>query len=215
MTAHTASPVDWYACPPDSGYSVDNLAPGVPGGFRVEHGGDGASLAWDESPEEDFQFFRVYRGDNENFPIGPETLVHETVETGWVDAEGEAAHFYLLTALDHAGNESAAAAPDQVIGIDDPDTPRTFALHQNSPNPFNPSTTIHFEVARQGDVRLTIFDVAGRRVATLLDGPFAAGRHEAVWRGESDTGRPVGSGQYFYRLEAAGFVQTRKMLLLQ
>ena len=214
-TTHTTTPSVWFASQPDSGYSVDNIAPGVPGEFRVNHDYyDGTSLAWAESPAEDFEYFRVYRGESEDFAVGPETLVHETAATGWMDAEGEVGHFYKLTALDHAGNESDPASPEQITGSDEA-APRVFALHQNSPNPFNPTTTIRFDLPSAGKVHLEIFDVMGRRVATLLDKRLEAGQHGATWQGKSDTGIPVSSGMYFYRLSAPGFSEARKMLLMQ
>jgi hypothetical protein len=100
---------------------------------------------------------------------------------------------------------AAAAAPD----------PAPFHLSQNAPNPFNPATTIPFELTRADRVQLDVFDVAGRRVRALLDGQRAAGLHQAAWDGRDDAGRAVASGVYFYRLQAAGRVETRRMLLLK
>ncbi|MCP5066497.1 MAG: T9SS type A sorting domain-containing protein, partial [bacterium] len=118
------------------------------------------------------------------------------------------------TALDHAGNESDPASPDAVTD-GEAAAPRAFALHQNNPNPFNPVTRISFDLPRAGEVSLEIFDVAGRRIATLIDGSMEAGQHAQTWRGQNDAGRSVSSGLYFYRLSAPGFIDTRKMLLLQ
>ncbi|MCP4545287.1 MAG: T9SS type A sorting domain-containing protein [bacterium] len=115
ITAHTADPVVWFASQPDSGWSVDNIAPGVPGNFRVDHTAEeGASLTWDPCAEEDFQYFRIYRGLTGDFEIGPESLIHETVGTGWLDAAGAANHVYKLTALDHTGNESEPVSSEEV-----------------------------------------------------------------------------------------------------
>ncbi len=215
VTTHTTTPSIWFASEPDSGYSVDNIAPGVPSGFMVDHDYvNGPSLAWEESPEDDFQYFKVYRGLSDDFEIGPEALIHETAETSWLDTEGGTEHFYKVTALDHAGNESDPASPDEVTGVEET-APRVFALHQNSPNPFNPVTTINFDLPRAGHVRLEIFEVSGRRVATLLDESREAGRYSTTWRGQDDAGNAVSSGMYFYRLSTDGFNETRKMLLLQ
>ncbi|MCP3999226.1 MAG: T9SS type A sorting domain-containing protein, partial [bacterium] len=135
-------------------------------------------------------------------------------ETSWLDSAGGVEHDYKVTALDHAGNESDPASPDAVTGSE-AGAPRIFALHQNSPNPFNPVTMIRFDLPRAGQVRLDIIDVSGRHVATLIDGSLEAGRHEQTWRGVDDRGRSLSSGLYFYRLSAEGFSETRKMLLLQ
>ena len=89
------------------------------------------------------------------------------------------------------------------------------ALHPNHPNPFNPSTTIRYELAAAGDVRLRVFDAAGRLVRTLVDAREGAGAHDVVFDGRDDAGRPMASGVYFYRLDAGSATQTRKMVLLK
>jgi len=89
-------------------------------------------------------------------------------------------------------------------------------LAQNQPNPFNPSTTIVYELAAPAAVRLEIFDVSGRRIATLRDGEVETrGRHAAQWSGRDDRGLAMPSGTYFYRLRAGDHHQTRKMALLR
>lgn len=88
-------------------------------------------------------------------------------------------------------------------------------LAQNVPNPFNPVTTVAFRLPAPVEVRLRVYDVRGREVATLLDGPMDGGKHAVVWNGTDDGGREVASGVYWYRLEAAGRVLSRKMVLLR
>ena len=86
-------------------------------------------------------------------------------------------------------------------------------LHQNYPNPFNPSTVVGFDLAERGKVRIEVFDVLGRRVATIADRVFSAGRHRLAWDGRDDGGRPVASGVYLCRLDAGERRETRKMVL--
>jgi beta-glucanase (GH16 family) len=94
--------------------------------------------------------------------------------------------------------------------------PENFALHPCYPNPFNPSTTITFDLPREEPARLRIFDVSGRLVDVLLDDQAAApGRHEVVWRGRDLSGRAVPAGIYLYRLEAGSQVVTKRMTLLK
>ena len=90
------------------------------------------------------------------------------------------------------------------------DVPSEFALHQNYPNPFNPKTTIAFDVPRASRVRLTVFDLEGRELCTVLDEKLPAGRHKVSF----DAGN-LASGLYLYRLQADEFEQTRKMTLLR
>ena len=84
-----------------------------------------------------------------------------------------------------------------------------------TPNPFNPETTVHFSLASKGQVNLSIFDVQGRRVRTLVNEVQEAGPHAVRWNGKNDTGQSVASGMYFTRMEAEGFSATQKMTLLK
>ncbi len=88
-------------------------------------------------------------------------------------------------------------------------------LHQNHPNPFNPSTLISFELARRDDVTLSVFDVRGAHVRSLVRETRAAGIHNIAWDGRDDAGRRVASGVYLYRLSSPGFNQTRKLVVIK
>ncbi|MCD4829375.1 MAG: T9SS type A sorting domain-containing protein [Candidatus Cloacimonetes bacterium] len=83
------------------------------------------------------------------------------------------------------------------------------------PNPFNPETTIGFSLPVSGQVELTVYNVRGERVKTLVNGDMKPGDHTVTWQGSDDNGSPVASGVYFYRLQAGGNTETRKMLLLK
>jgi hypothetical protein len=216
VTAHTTTPSIWYASPPDSGYSVDNLAPGVPAGIVAAYAPDAVTLDWEDAWEEDFQYYRVYRGEDPGFTPSPETLVHETAASAWVDEGADPwGHCYKITALDHAGNESGAGAPESVTGVRENDVPARTALLGAVPNPFNPSTEVHFTLAAAGRVRLTVHDLAGRLVRTLMDGQLAAGRRQVGWNGCDDAGRQVSSGVYICLLEAADHRETMRMVLVK
>jgi plastocyanin len=89
-------------------------------------------------------------------------------------------------------------------------TPDRFALNQNYPNPFNPSTKIKFDIAKDGFAKLSIYNMIGQEVATLVNGNLAAGRYEVDWNALQ-----VNSGVYFYKLETDGFIDTKKMLLVK
>ncbi len=93
--------------------------------------------------------------------------------------------------------------------------PRTFALHPNFPNPFNPSTTIGFDLPETEEVSLAIYDFHGRLVRNLISDRMRSGHHELVWDGRDDAGRPVSSGAYLYRLRAGDQRITRKMILVK
>lgn len=93
--------------------------------------------------------------------------------------------------------------------------PGRFELAQNYPNPFNAETIISFAVPRAARVTLEVFDILGRRIATLTDGQFSAGWHHVTWNGVGDGALSAGSGIYFYRLTTPDGVQARKMILLR
>ncbi len=88
--------------------------------------------------------------------------------------------------------------------------PPSFSLSQNYPNPFNPTTTIAFTLPRQSSVRMTLYNILGQKVATLVDGELSAGKHEVTLNGDG-----LSSGVYYYRIEAEDFVKTKKLVLLK
>jgi hypothetical protein len=88
-------------------------------------------------------------------------------------------------------------------------------LLQNYPNPFNPVTTIEYSVSHGGYAELTIFNVLGQRVRTLVNEHKVPGRHRAIWDGRNDGGRMVATGMYFYRLRIDSFVSVKKMVLIR
>jgi hypothetical protein len=98
--------------------------------------------------------------------------------------------------------------------------PEDFVLGQNFPNPLrasaiNPATVISYGLPRQSEVALTVFNLVGQKVRTLVNGKITAGRHTVSWDGTDEAGRSLASGVYIYRLEAAGSVHHRRMILLQ
>jgi hypothetical protein len=107
--------------------------------------------------------------------------------------------------------------PSYVLGVDDDPgpLPRTFSLGQNHPNPFNPTTTIGYSLPQRSDVELAVFNILGQLAAEFSFTNQPAGRHSMVFDGKDMYGRELPSGIYFYRLKAADFVTTRKMVLVR
>jgi hypothetical protein len=93
---------------------------------------------------------------------------------------------------------------------DTPAIPKVFALSQNFPNPFNPSTTVEFALPHAAAVTVDVFNLLGEKVATLVSGVLPAGRHRTTWDASV-----AGSGVYFTRLLAGDYSETRRMLLLK
>jgi hypothetical protein len=152
-------------------------------------------------------FVQIY-GDEE--PLD-DLRVH--VYDGGTDALYEdvgSVHYAPLTMLGTAASPvaldlaNAGGAPELL------DVPMEFALYPNYPNPFNPVTVIGYDLPQQGKVSLTVYDVIGRRVATLVGGEQAAGRHKVLF-----DGRQLASGLYLYRMEVGDFVKVGKMMLVK
>jgi hypothetical protein len=95
------------------------------------------------------------------------------------------------------------------------DIPTAFRLVGNSPNPFNPVTSVVYDVPRESEVSIRVYDVSGREVCTLVHGVVEPGVHEVVWDGRNDRGEYVGSGVYFCTMEAGSFHESSKMTLLK
>ncbi len=137
----------------------------------------------------------------------------------------------LCTATDASGNVGTATAslPLVVAEGDDGDDddipgkgkgkpsllPEGYALQQNHPNPFNPETMITYSLPEETHIRLVVYNQMGQIVRTLVDGHRSAGSYSIVWDGRDSNGESLASGIYLYRIEADGFVQTRKMSLMR
>jgi len=93
--------------------------------------------------------------------------------------------------------------------------PNYFYLHQNHPNPFNPTTRIRYDLAENGLVNITIYDMMGRIVKTLVNGSQTAGYKSVQWNATNDRNEPVSAGLYLYTIQAGKFRQTKKMVLLK
>ena len=91
-----------------------------------------------------------------------------------------------------------------------PTAPKTFLLEQNYPNPFNPSTTIRYQLPVASEVKLEVYDVLGKKIATLVNERQSAGSYQVVWNASG-----LSSGTYFYRLQAGTFVETKKMIMVK
>jgi photosystem II stability/assembly factor-like uncharacterized protein len=140
--------------------------------------------------------------------------------TQWLLNELPNGHYeWALQAVDAAYNGSPVAMGSfsvGVTGIGNPDNlPLIYRIEQNYPNPFNPSTQIRYELPKASDVELTIFNVLGQSVRTLVSKNMPAGIHTVLWDGRNDSGRALPSGTYFYRIKAAEFTGVKKMLFLK
>ena len=121
------------------------------------------------------------------------------------------------TATDAEGNTSelSIGIVTTVETTEDDILPTSFNLAQNFPNPFNPSTTIKFDLVKKVHVTIRIFNVRGEQVGVLVDRSLLVGRHQVEWRGTENNGRPLPSGTYFYSISAGDFRDVKKMVYLR
>jgi hypothetical protein len=212
MVRARASPGVFFDSPPDSGYSIDNLAPGAP--LNLVFNGPEV-LAWEEAPEPDFRHHTVYGSESAVFD-STATLIAHTVEPT-LDVSGAPFPHYHVTTTDFSGNEGEAASiQGQTVSVAESGAaPRAFALGSARPNPFRAATSIAFDLPRAELVRLTIYDAAGRLVRVAADGLHAAGEHQVSWDGRDRAGRRVAQGIYFARMEAGEFLATQRLLVIR
>jgi len=94
-------------------------------------------------------------------------------------------------------------------------TPRQFQLYNNYPNPFNPATTISYDLPISAPVKVDVLNILGQHVRTLVDETQSAGHYEVVWDSKDNQGRTVTSGVYIYRITTGDFTNSKKMVLLK
>ena len=217
VSAVTEDPLVYFDSEPESGYSVDNLAPLPPAGVTASYQAAGVALDWDDAPDADFHIYRIYRDTDPEFTPAEANLVDSTGVSGYDDPFANPwGQYYKITAVDFAGNEGQPGSPQApVSGVGETSLPVRTALLGATPNPFNPMTRLSFELATPGAVRLRVYDLAGRVVATLVDGRRDAGRYEVVWDGRDDGGRAVSSGVYLYLLDAGAHRESKRMVLVR
>lgn len=144
----------------------------------------------------------VYSMDNQSMPAG-----HHDILRISGDIQFEIKEIDLST----DGGQVVTVSLGNPVNL----VPENFVLHQNYPNPFNPETNISFELPSASRVELDIFNILGRRIATLVNGNLPAGRHTVIWDGRNAENSSVASGVYFYRLSTSAKVETKKMILMK
>ena len=169
-------------------------------------------LNWQTASETDNANFLIYRND----------MVISSIEGAGTTSEPHSYSFtdntivpgvsytYVLADVSFANDEVKHTDKAVTIVIPENDIPQEFALETNYPNPFNPRTSISFQLSIVSDVELSIYDMNGKKVATLINDSKPAGYYELNWDASD-----FGSGIYFYRLQAGDFIDTKKMLLIK
>jgi len=194
--------------------------------------GDGYLKVWAEEREQIVSGDLLLEGVNGRAAMGDELgaflLASQSTDAGlrivFAGAEAVTGPGELLRVygVDSAGARLTQAAFNngRIEGIstgsvDSGRRPLSTALHFNAPNPFNPETSIRFDLEQAGAVRLEVFDALGQKVKMLVSESLSAGTHQVLWRGVDERGVAVSSGVYFYRLQTGDYTQMRRMLLIK
>ncbi|RKZ15062.1 hypothetical protein DRQ50_08045 [bacterium] len=206
---------------PDTGRSIDNLAPEMPAMVAGEQIYDPVRLeiTWDPNTEQDLSHYLVYRGTAPNFVPVPTNLVASPTESVVHDDLWQmgSSYYYKVAARDVHGNESpyALLSPVSISAVDLENTPSVTALTGIHPNPFNPRASIRFTVHEPQRVTVAVYDLAGRRVAVLTDEVWQTGSHDLVWEGRNAAGREMASGVYLVDFRAGNVANTTKVMLVR
>ena len=180
--------------------------------FEARQADNAVEVRWSLSSDEAMDTYTLFRREGTaDVPIAIASAAVQGEEGWYRDASVEPAKTYHYELLIRTENGDDYRSPVVTITTD----ARRLALYQNVPNPFNPQTSIRYDLPLSARVRLLIVDVAGRRVRTLVDEEQAAGSRAAIWNGRDDAGHAVASGVYFYVLDAGKQRLTRKLVLLK
>jgi hypothetical protein len=215
----------------DSSYFYTDALPEPPLNFATvtpENNAEGIAteveFAWNEThdpdPVEEIHYQLVYAtdwADSSTYVFSE--LIQDTSLT--VTLANNSQYYWIVVATDTDGfmvgsNENMPNT--MVVGtlsIDGADIPEVFALHQNYPNPFNPTTQIKYDLPEDAMVSITIYDLMGRSIKSLVNSNQSAGYRSIQWNATNNLGEPVSAGMYIYMIQAGEFRQTKKMVLLK
>ncbi len=195
-TPNGAAPTFDWSVPSLSEMKDDGVAPDAVAGDKIFT----MSVVFPDSSSQQIQYKYLHNDNYECLAVGNRSF---SLDPDNFDAVGNP----QILDLDVFQVCGASGVPVPVTGA--------MVLSQNHPNPFNPSTKIHFDVSRAGEGALAVFNVRGEMVRSLKSGHFDVGPGVIIWDGRSDAGRVVGSGVYFYRLNVGQDSLTRRMVLLK
>ncbi|WP_456442152.1 T9SS type A sorting domain-containing protein, partial [Caldithrix abyssi] len=201
-----------------SAYSLDNLAPQSTQSLNAQVTEDSkVNLNWQKNTvDPDVREYAVYRSTQEGFTPSEELRIATTTDTTYLDENPVAGkiNYYKVVTIDihdnHSDPSPEAAADLSGSQVQQANIPQTFKLAQNFPNPFNPGTLIRYQLPQACRVTLQVYDLLGRKIATLVDKKQEAGYYTIEFKANE-----LPSGLYIYRLQAGNFRALRKMIKLK
>jgi len=165
------------------------------------------------------QYYKVERSTDSTFTENLQFNYVQTITYTDNNLENNTEYFYRVSAFlgsYWSGHSDAISVTIEYVGLaDDNQIPSEYNLYQNHPNPFNPTTTLRYDLPEDGMVNITIYDMMGRRVISLVNDHQTVGYKSIQWNGKNNLGEPVSAGMYIYTIQAGDFRQTKKMVLLK
>ena len=153
----------------------------------------------------------VSQSSEQNINIVIDSLSHIAIFTPFLNYNGTEGFIFTVTDLNGVSlNDTIMVTVLPLIEI-----PVKYAFHQNYPNPFNPVTTLRYDIPENSHVNITIYDMLGRQVKTLINQTQDTGYRSVIWDATNDYGKPVSAGIYLYQIQAGEYMQTKKMVLLK
>jgi hypothetical protein len=188
----------------------------APTGLQYNIQGSSVMLTWDALIDADY--YKLERSTDSLFIEGVETSYIQDNNYTDDNLEYNIEYFYRVAAnigfwTDYSNVASVIIENVSILG--DNDFPIIYKVHQNHPNPFNPVTMLHYDLPEDGLVNITIYDILGRQIKTLVNGSQTAGYKSTQWNATNNLSEPVSAGLYLYTIEAGDFRQTKKMVLLK
>lgn len=216
-----------------------NAAPTAPAGLSASIRGSQVVLSWqpsqdDHTPQQALSYnLRIGTAPGASDIMNPMSaesngyrklpaMGNANLNTSWeIGPLADGQYYWRVQAIDGAMNGSVFSTEATfyvgATGLNENEMkiPAAFRLHTNYPNPFNPETSIRYDIAEKSTVTLTVFNANGEKIRTLVNEIKASGSYEATWNGKYTSGQAAASGIYFYRLTTDGFSQVRQMLLVR
>lgn len=217
----------------DETFSFTTYYPEPPEVFGLIYPQDGdtgisrlPTLIWQPAPDPDtgdrIIYSLVYSIHND---FSDSVMVSDLEDTAYIFTDSlqpETDYYWKVYASDRFGLATQCETSchfttrkEGLLVITSPEVPRTYSLSQNYPNPFNPVTQIRYALPKSTGVKLTIYNILGEAIATLIDFQQEPGYYQVVWDGRDELGRGACSGIYFYRLKAGDFTSVRRMVLIR
>jgi len=207
---------DYNGAAPDMGAFETTMA--APTGFTLYPLETYVTLTWNAVSIDDFNYYIVERSTDVEFADDVESNASLVNYYEDHDLEYDTEYFYRVYYVAGGSNSEYSdvlSVTLEWLDVDGEQLPTVYALHQNYPNPFNPVTNLSYDLPEDAMVTITVYNMMGRQVSTLVSSHQNAGYKSVQWNATNNSGQPISAGLYIYTIQAGEFSQTKKMILLK